>query len=76
MDFLGNNLQKKIDLLEALKLVKLAWGNVTVETICNCFRKAGFIPGIGINTADDLKLWEMKLTISLILMRTSIASEN
>lgn len=54
MDFLGNNLQKKIDLLEALKLVKLAWDNVTAETISNCFKKAGFIPGIEINTADEI----------------------
>lgn len=44
----------KIDLLEALKLVKLAWDNVTAETISNCFKKAGFIPGIEINTADEI----------------------
>lgn len=38
----------------ALKLLKLAWDNVTAETISNCFKKAGFIPGIEINTADEI----------------------
>lgn len=44
---------KNMDLFDALKMVKVAWGNVTPETICNCFRKAGFIPGINIDTTDE-----------------------
>ncbi|XP_061394910.1 tigger transposable element-derived protein 6-like [Musca vetustissima] len=45
-------LAKTIDILEALKLVELAWEKVTAETISNCFKKAGSIPGIEINTTD------------------------
>lgn len=47
---------KKIDVLEALQMIKSAWFNVTPETICNCFRKAGIIPGDGVDITEEVEL--------------------
>jgi hypothetical protein len=33
----------KMDLLDALKMMKRSWEAVTPTTICNCFGKAGFV---------------------------------
>ncbi len=37
-------LNKKTDLLSALHLLKHSWDSATKLTVCNCFKKWGFVP--------------------------------
>ncbi|XP_025190990.1 tigger transposable element-derived protein 6-like [Melanaphis sacchari] len=43
----------KIDILQANRMSKNAWEQVTSETIANCFRKAGFLSGNSENVGDE-----------------------
>ncbi|XP_059217624.1 tigger transposable element-derived protein 6-like [Stomoxys calcitrans] len=47
------NFSKKIDVFEALSMVKNAWSTVTTETVKNCFRKAGFVTGEVLETVEE-----------------------
>ena len=33
---------QEVDVLKAISWIKSAWGEVSEETICNCFKKCGF----------------------------------
>jgi len=51
----------KIDILQANRMSKNAWEQVTSETIANCFRKAGFLSGNSENVGDE----EIQQTITI-----------
>lgn len=42
-----NEVEFKFNILDALKLIKVAWGKVTKETIVNCFKHVGFYGTVG-----------------------------
>ncbi|XP_050538284.1 tigger transposable element-derived protein 6-like [Daktulosphaira vitifoliae] len=51
----------KIDILQANRMSKNAWEQVTSETIANCFRKAGFLSGNSENVGNE----EIQQTITI-----------
>ena len=45
-------LSRKVTLLDALHMLKVAWDNVKRESVANCFAKAGFVTPV---TPDEKK---------------------
>ena len=41
----ANDIAKKLNLLDAMHIIVSGWGNVSKETILNCWRKGGFVAG-------------------------------
>jgi hypothetical protein len=44
-DFRGNDITKKVIILDGLHLAKETWSKVNLEAIRNCFRHSGFKTG-------------------------------
>ena len=41
-DVLASEITKQVDVLQAIEWIAKAWGEVSVDTIKNCFKKCGF----------------------------------
>ena len=52
-DTIDSNDPVSINLLDALQFAKIAWSEVTKETITNCFRKAGFVHQVSSDLEEE-----------------------
>ncbi|XP_029654861.1 tigger transposable element-derived protein 4-like [Octopus sinensis] len=53
-----------ITLLDALHMLKMAWREVKIATIYNCFRKAGFHEEVGENMFSDIEYDEITMDVA------------
>lgn len=56
---------KKIDLLEALNMIKLSWNSVTAECILNCFKKGGFSLNEVLETNQDMTIVDDEFALDM-----------